>query len=79
MSIWTQSEIPCMPVHGISFWDVFAVKPFAFQPFALKTCKSLHERNGSQSGSAFRPMQGYPQSYVHTTLTVRIYDSTTDM
>ena len=25
MSIWTQSEIPCMPVHGISFWAVFMI------------------------------------------------------
>lgn len=32
MSIWTQSEIPCMPVHGISFWlavFIVSVLPFA--------------------------------------------------
>ena len=43
MSIWTQSEIPCMPVHGISFW--LAVFMISVQPFAdIVASYACHDR-----------------------------------
>jgi hypothetical protein len=47
MSIGTQSEIPCMPVHGISFW--LAVFMVSVWPFADKAAGSkfiFHEKEG---------------------------------